>query len=183
MSEKLSAVATILHILVQLRINHTKYPFHSIFWNTEYSNQKCQKYQLYYTPNILSKSHFLREKSSLPLYSYFISQSNFDSVTITMYFISNFLITEHRILVPPLYSSSIYRGELSFLQPVHFCICWRHSAVLTGYLFRQWPACVCVPNWKNNVLGVELRRQTPITIKNVTSIHYKAYQRISSRIF
>ena len=56
-------------------------------------------------------------------------------------------------------SSSIYRGELSFLQPVHFCICWRDSAVLTGYLFRQWPACVRVPNWKN-VLGVELRRQT-----------------------
>ena len=54
-------------------------------------------------------------------------------------------------------SSSIYRGELSFLQPVHFCICWRDSAVLNGYLFRQWPACVCVPNWKNNVLGVELR--------------------------
>ena len=24
-----------------------------------------------------------------------------------------------------------------------------HSAVLTGYLFRQWPACVHVPNWKN----------------------------------
>ena len=45
-------------------------------------------------------------------------------------------------------SSSIYRGELSFLQPVHFCICWRDNAVLTGYLFPQWPACVCVPNWK-----------------------------------
>ena len=41
-------------------------------------------------------------------------------------------------------SSSIYRGELSFLQPVHFCICWRDSAVLTGYLFRQWPACMRV---------------------------------------
>ena len=26
--------------------------------------------------------------------------------------------------------------------------------------FREWSACVCVPNWKNNVLGVELRRQT-----------------------
>ena len=48
---------------------------------------------------------------------------------------------------------SINRGELSFLQPVHFCICWRDSAVLSGYLFRQWPACVRVPNWKN-VLGV-----------------------------
>ena len=24
-----------------------------------------------------------------------------------------------------------------------------NSAVLTGYLFRQWPACVHVPNWKN----------------------------------
>ena len=23
-----------------------------------------------------------------------------------------------------------------------------------SYLFRQWPACVHVPNWKNNVLGV-----------------------------
>ena len=46
-----------------------------------------------------------------------------------------------------------YRGELSFLQPVHFCICWRDSAVLTGYLFRQWPACVHVPNWKNKCPG------------------------------
>ena len=43
-------------------------------------------------------------------------------------------------------SSSIYRGELSFLQPVHFGICWHNSAVLNGYLFRQWPACVRVPN-------------------------------------
>ena len=50
-------------------------------------------------------------------------------------------------------SSSIYRGELSFLQPVHFCICWHDSAVLTSYLFRQWPACMHVPNWEN-VLGV-----------------------------
>ena len=32
-------------------------------------------------------------------------------------------------------SSSIYKGELSFLQPVHFCICWHDSAVLTSYLF------------------------------------------------
>ena len=50
-------------------------------------------------------------------------------------------------------SSSFYRGELSFLQPVHFCICWHNSAILTSYLFRQWPAYMCVPNWKN-VLGV-----------------------------
>ena len=50
-------------------------------------------------------------------------------------------------------SSSIYRGELSFLQLVHFCICWRDSAVLTGYLFRQWLACVRVPNSENNVHG------------------------------
>ena len=50
-------------------------------------------------------------------------------------------------------SSSIYRGELSFLQLVHFCICWCNNAVLTGYLFQQWLACVCVPNWEN-VLGV-----------------------------
>ena len=27
----------------------TQYPFHSYFLNTEYSNQQCQKYQLYYT--------------------------------------------------------------------------------------------------------------------------------------
>ena len=47
-------------------------------------------------------------------------------------------------LVPPLFI-----GEFSFLQPVHFCICWRDSPVLSGYLFRQWLACVCVPNWKN----------------------------------
>ena len=47
-------------------------------------------------------------------------------------------------------SSSIHKEEL---QPVHFCICWRDSAVLNGYLFRQWPACMHVPNWKN-VLGV-----------------------------
>ena len=46
-------------------------------------------------------------------------------------------------------SSSIYRGELSFLPLVQFCICSRDSAVLTGYLFRQWPACMHVPNWKN----------------------------------
>ena len=46
-------------------------------------------------------------------------------------------------------SSSIYRGELSFLSPVQFCICLRDSAVLTGYLFRQGPVCVRVPNWKN----------------------------------
>ena len=52
-------------------------------------------------------------------------------------------------------SSSIYRGELSFLQPVHFCICWRDSALLTSYLFRQWLVCVHVPNWKN-VLGVRM---------------------------
>ena len=45
-------------------------------------------------------------------------------------------------------SSSIYRGELSFLQPVHFCICWHDSAVLTSFLFQQWLACACVPNWK-----------------------------------
>ena len=48
---------------------------------------------------------------------------------------------------------SIYRGELSFLQPVHFCICWRDSAILISYLFQQWLACMHVPNWKN-VLGV-----------------------------
>ena len=52
------------------------------------------------------------------------------------------------ILVPPL-----YRGELSFLQPVHFCICWHDRAILNGYLFLQWLACVHVPNWEN-VLGV-----------------------------
>ena len=23
------------------------------------------------------------------------------------------------------------------------------SAILTGYLFRQWPVCVHVPNWEN----------------------------------
>ena len=51
-------------------------------------------------------------------------------------------------LVPPLFIEE----ELSFLQPVHFCICWCDSAVLTSYLFRQWLVCVCVPNWKN-VLG------------------------------
>ena len=50
-------------------------------------------------------------------------------------------------------SSSIYRGELSFLPLVQFCICSCGSAILTSYLFRQWPACVRVPNWKN-VLGV-----------------------------
>ena len=41
------------------------------------------------------KSNFMRLKSSLPLYSYFISQSNFNSVTIAVYFIFNFLITEY----------------------------------------------------------------------------------------
>ena len=46
-------------------------------------------------------------------------------------------------------SSSIHRGELSFLPLVQFCICLRDSVVLTSYLFRQWPACVRVPDWKN----------------------------------
>ena len=32
---------------------------------------------------------------------------------------------------------------------VQFCICSRDSAVLTGYLFQQGPACVHVLNWKN----------------------------------
>ena len=32
-------------------------------------------------------------------------------------------------------SSSIYRGELSFLSLVQFCIFWRDSAILTGNLF------------------------------------------------
>ena len=50
-------------------------------------------------------------------------------------------------------SSSIYGGELSFLQPVHFCICWHNSAILTGYLFQHLPACVHAPSWKN-FLGV-----------------------------
>ena len=45
-------------------------------------------------------------------------------------------------------SSSIHRGELSFLQPDNFCICWCDSAILTSYLFRQWLACVHVPNWE-----------------------------------
>ena len=40
------------------------------------------------------------------------------------------------------------RGELSFLSPVQFCICLRDSAILTGYLFQQGPACMHVPNWK-----------------------------------
>ena len=38
---------------------------------------------------------FPEGESLLPLNSYFISQSNFDSVTITIYFIFNFLITEY----------------------------------------------------------------------------------------
>ena len=50
-------------------------------------------------------------------------------------------------------SCSIYRGELSFLPPVQFCICLHDSAILTSYIFQQWPACVHVPNWKND-LGV-----------------------------
>ena len=29
----------------------------------------------------------------------------------------------------------------------------RDSALLTGYLFRQWMACVRVPNWKNKCPG------------------------------
>ena len=44
-------------------------------------------------------------------------------------------------------------SSISFLPPVQFCICSRDSAVLNGYLFRQRPACVRVPNWKN-VVGV-----------------------------
>ena len=51
--------------------------------------------------------------------------------------------------MPPIGSSSIYRGELSFLPLVQFCICLHDGAILTGYLFRQGPACVHVLNWKN----------------------------------
>ena len=38
------------------------------------------------------------------------------------------------------FTPTSYRGELSFLPPVHFCICWRDSAVLSGYNGRR--ACV-----------------------------------------
>ena len=58
-------------------------------------------------------------------------------------------------------SSSICRGELSFLQPVHFCICWHDSAILTSYLFQQWPACVHVPNWKNVLLHIIIGPSSP----------------------
>ena len=52
-------------------------------------------------------------------------------------------------VVKHLLLSSPYRGELSFLPPVQFCICSCDSAILTSYLFRQGPACVHVLHWKN----------------------------------
>ena len=82
-------------------------------------------------------------------------------------------MTMHSPATVPIFvavSSSIYwfllshRGELSFL---HFCICWRDSAVLSGYLFRQWPACVRVPNWQN-VLGV-----SAVVSRVWNSVHFR----------
>ena len=55
---------------------------------------------------------------------------------------------------------SIYRGELSFLQPVHFCICWCDSAILISYLFQQWLACMHVP------IGF------PYSVHTITVSHY-----------
>ena len=55
------------------------------------------------------------------------------------------------------------------------------AAVLTAYLFRQWLACVRVPNWKNNVLGVELRRQTPpytYTVADILPIGSGEYEEV-----
>ena len=63
----------------------------------EYSNQESQNSLMYYIYIVLKflpcrivpqlrcvrKSHVMRQKSSSSLYSYFISQSNFDSVTTT----------------------------------------------------------------------------------------------------
>ena len=72
------------------------------------------------------------------------------------------------LLVPPL-----YRGELSFLQLVHFCICWHDSAMLTGYLFRQWSACVHVPNWKNKCPGSQ--RYTVADIPPMGSGEYEQF--------
>ena len=67
-------------------------------------------------------------------------------------------------------SSSIYRGELSFLQRVHFCIC---SAILTGYLFRQWLACmhflIGKMSWESALLEDVYR-----DISNVHSCRYTA---------
>ena len=58
---------------------------------------------------------------------------------------------------------------------VHFCICLRDSAVLSGYsyLFRQWPACVRVPNC--HVLGVSaVESDVYGDISNVHSRRYTA---------
>ena len=44
-----------------------------------------------------------------------------------------------------LVSTLFIEGNSHYYKPVHFCICWCDSAVLTSYLFRQWPACMCVP--------------------------------------
>ena len=94
----------------------------------------------------------------------------------------------------------IYRGELSFLQPVHFCICWRNTAILSSYLFQQWLACMCVSNWKMSwaqanstytvayilPIGsgeyeeVELHRQTPIKDGKE---NYKPYVCVACDIF
>ena len=82
-------------------------------------------------------------------------------------------------------SSSIYRGELSFLQPVHFCICWRDSAVLTGHLYRQWPACMCVPNWKNKCSGSGTAQANSYELDSTTFIllHLHSHRYTANRIW
>ena len=53
-----------------------------------------------------------------------------------------------------------------------------NSAILTGYLFRQWPVCVRVPNWKN-VLCLCVWRFA--NWKNVMC-HWKKVLRVSAAI-
>ena len=59
---------------------------------TEYSNQKCQKYQVYYILHSILITEYSNQKH-YPLY--YTSQLNYSSVKIGMQFISNFVLTEY----------------------------------------------------------------------------------------
>ena len=59
---------------------------------TKYSNQKHLKYQVYYILHSIWNTEYSIQK---PYPLYYTSQSNFNSVKISMQFISNFVITEY----------------------------------------------------------------------------------------
>ena len=59
---------------------------------TKYSNKKCQKYQVYYILHSILNTEYSIQK---PYPLYYTSQSNYNSVKISMQIISNFVITEY----------------------------------------------------------------------------------------